>query len=262
MCLILFAYRVRDDAPLVVAANRDEFYARPGLAAHRWRDSPRIFAGRDLEAGGTWLGVHDNGRFAAVTNYSETTSEKRPGSRGELVHRFLDGSAPSMAYAAAVDRERYAGFSLLVFDGDALVYLSNRSDGPTVVPPGVHGLANTTLNVAWPKVRRGARALEAAVCNGGPLPGADALLGLLADEHQPSDAELPQRGRPLEFERRVAPCFIRGEQYGTRASTVVVLEPQAIRFVEQSFDANGRPADRVSERLAIAPDAGGQFAVR
>jgi uncharacterized protein with NRDE domain len=262
MCLILLAYGVRDDAPLVVAANRDEFYARPALPAHQWQDAPQIFAGRDLEAGGTWLGVTTAGRFAAVTNYSETSAQKKPGSRGELVHRFLAGSDSATAFASSVEHDLYSGFSLLVFDGDALVYLSNRCNGPIRGEPGVQGLANTTLNVGWPKVRRGTHALASAVRASGTPPRAASLLTLLGDEYQPPDSELPERGRPLEFERRVAPCFIRGDEYGTRASTVVVLEKHAVQFAEQTFEAGGTSTKRVEERLPIAAVGAGQLAVR
>jgi uncharacterized protein with NRDE domain len=247
MCLILLAYRVRPDAPLIVAANRDEFYARPATTAHCWPDSPAIFAGRDLQAGGTWLGVSVHGRFAAVTNFSEVTPEKRPASRGDLVRGFLESTASASAYGGDVERDRYAGFSVVLFDGRELVYLSNREGEPYAIAPGIHGLANTHLDAEWPKVRRGVAALTAAVQ---PAPDPDRLLHLLADSHLPPDCDLPQRGREVAFERRVAPCFIRGDQYGTRASTAVIFGQERIRFVEQGFGPGGVPTTRVDETLA------------
>ena len=160
MCLILFAYGVRADAPLIVAANRDEFYARPATAAHRWHDTPTVLAGRDLQAGGTWLGVSATGRFAAVTNFSETPEGPLPpGSRGDLTADFLRGDAGALDYANTIDNRRYRGFSLLLWDGAALVYASNRNSKPREMPKGVHGLANTHLDGTWPKVVRGTRML-------------------------------------------------------------------------------------------------------
>jgi uncharacterized protein with NRDE domain len=247
MCLILLAYRVHPEAPLIVAANRDEFYARPAATAHRWPDAPAIFAGRDLQAGGTWLGVNVHGRFAAVTNFSEVAAERRPGSRGDLVRGFLEATDSASVYARGVDRDRYAGFSVVLFDGRELIYLSNREGEPYAIEPGLHGLANTCLDAEWPKVRRGVAALTDALQ---PTPEPDRLLHLLADAHQPPDSDLPQRGRELAFERRVAPCFIRGDQYGTRACTAVIVGQKNIRFVEQSFGPGGVPTTRVDETLA------------
>lgn len=277
MCLILFAHRVRADAPLIVAANRDEFHARPAASAQHWADAPEIFAGRDLEAGGTWLGVNTLGRFAAVTNFAEPAAGEKgvgslfppnvdagatasggkrlptPFSRGDLPAAFLSepqsGHLSALEFAQALDVDRYAGFSLLLFDGNELVYVSNRAEGPSVVGPGVYGLANTHLEGDWPKVRRGTASLERLV-HGTVSSGA--LLEILTDEQQPPDDELPQRGRELEFERRVAPCFIRGDAYGTRASTAVIIKPGAIEFEEQSFGPNGLAEGRVKQRISVS----------
>lgn len=251
MCLILFGYRVRADAPLVVAANRDEFYARPTEAARFWRDEPTILAGRDLEAGGTWLGVDARGRFAAVTNYrEEPPAEKPPGSRGELTTGFLKGDAPAVDYARGIAADRFRGFSLLLFDGQALVCVSNRS-GLEIVEPGVHGLANVELDCDWPKVRRGRMFLDRLLHQDAP-PTPDALLELLGDRTLPDDEELPQRGLEIEFERRTAPCFIASENYGTRASTALVLGPATATFSEHSFGSNGEPGDRFDAAFPFA----------
>jgi uncharacterized protein with NRDE domain len=249
MCLILFAYRVSADTPLVVAANRDEFYARPAMCAQRWHDAPRIFAGRDLTAGGTWLGVADNGRFAAVTNFSENPDTPLPpGSRGDLTADFLRTATPAREYAAAVDNAYYRGFSLLLWDGTDLVYASNRNSEPRVMPPGVHGLANTYLDGTWPKVVRGCRALGETVA--APYSPAD-LLRLLADERPADDDELPARGNDVDFERRISPIFIRGDEYGTRASTAVIIGHDRIAFSERTFGPRGTPLQCVEETLAI-----------
>jgi uncharacterized protein with NRDE domain len=250
MCLILFAYRVRADAPLIVAANRDEFYARPAALAHRWDDAPHVFAGRDLSAGGTWLGVSTSGRFAAVTNFSETPEgQVPPGSRGDLTADFLRGSVGARAYADAIDADRYRGFSLLLWDGTDLIYTSNRNSHPRALEPGVHGLANTHLDgTVWPKVTRGTHGLQSLI--GGDYSPND-LMKLLADQRIPNDEQLPKRGNDLAFERRVAPIFIRGDEYGTRACSAVILGTTQIRFAEQTFGPNGVALERVETTLAI-----------
>lgn len=250
MCLILFAYRVRADAPLIVAANRDEFYARPAALAQRWSDTPHVFAGRDLTAGGTWLGVSTTGRFAAVTNFSETPEGPLPpGTRGDLTANFLRGDAAARAYADAIDDDHYRGFSLLLWDGVDLVYASNRNSHPRVLAPGIHGLSNTHLDgTMWPKVTRGTRALRNVIRADY---SANDLIRVLGDEHVPKDEDLPKRGNVLEFERRVAPVFIRGDEYGTRASSAVTITPTHIRFSEQSFGPNGVVLQRVDETLPL-----------
>jgi len=255
MCLILFAYRVRTDAALIVAANRDEFYARPAALAQRWTDAPHVFAGRDLTAGGTWLGVSASGRFAAVTNFSETPEGPLPpGTRGDLTANFLRGDARARDYAAAIDHANYRGFSLLLWDGVDLVYASNRNSPPRLLAPGVHGLANTHLDDdgSWPKVTRGTRALREAI-RAHYTP--DDLLTVLGDETVPPDDQLPQRGKDLEFERRVAPIFIRGDEYGTRASSVVTIGAARVHFTEQTFGPHGVPLERVDDVLSLTTRA-------
>ena len=249
MCLILFAYGVRSDAPLIVAANRDEFYARPATAAHRWHDAPTVLAGRDLQAGGTWLGVSATGRFAAVTNFSETPEGPLPpGSRGDLTADFLRGEAGALDYANAIENARYRGFSLLLWDGATLVYASNRNSKPREMPKGVHGLANTHLDGTWPKVVRGTRILADLLKSDY---GTDDLINLLADDRPAADHELPQRGNEVEFERRISPIFIRGDEYGTRASTAVIVGTHDIRISEQSFGPGGNRQGRVDDTLPL-----------
>ena len=155
MCLVLFAYDPASDHPLVVAANRDEFYARPAKSAHFWEDRPDILAGRDLTAGGTWLGVSRSGRFATVTNFAEEDGPAdAPLSRGRLPERFLAGSDSAHHFAHHLDGAGYRGFNLLLWDGSALVYTSNRGHSEDL-EPGIYGLANAELGADWPKVRRG-----------------------------------------------------------------------------------------------------------
>ena len=148
MCLILFAYRLTPGQPLIVAANRDEFYARPSAAAHWWEDAPGLLAGRDLQAGGTWLGVQANGRFAAVTNFTDLEQPPPPRSRGALVTDFLGGTQTCADYAASIQGELYQGFNLLLWDGRSLACTSNR--GVTkVLKPGCYALTNAELGARW-----------------------------------------------------------------------------------------------------------------
>lgn len=251
MCLVLFSYQPDTDRPLVVAANRDEFYARPARSAHHWEDAPHVFAGRDLSAGGSWLGVTSSGRFATVTNFAEEVpDELAPASRGVLVERFLKESMAAHAFVHDIHGPDYKGFNLLVYDGDKLAYTSNRGYTEDL-EPGTYGLANAELGATWPKVVTGARALDAL----GPAASTAALIRLLADDTQPPDGALPRRGRPLELERRVAPCFIRGEEYGTRASTAVIFDTGArcIRFAEQLYLPGGVPAELTEVTLPLPP---------
>lgn len=252
MCLVLFSYWPDGPRPLVVAANRDEFYARPARSAHHWADAPAVFAGRDLSAGGSWLGVTTTGRFATVTNFAEETPDEiAPKSRGELVDAFLTSDVAAHDFAHHVHGRDYKGFNLLLYDGNRLVYTSNRGITEDL-DPGVYGLANAELGATWPKVVRGMEALR-TLCAAEPT--TDALIELLHDGTQPPDAALPRRGRPIELERRVAPCFICGQEYGTRASTAVIFardgQRQVIRFAEQNYLAGGIPADRTEVRLEV-----------
>jgi len=252
MCLVLFAFNPDSRHPLVVAANRDEFYARPARPAQYWEDRPDLLAGRDLSAGGTWLGVSRSGRFATVTNFAEEGVSAAPLSRGLLTEGFLAGRAGAHEFAHGLHTAAYRGFNLLLFDGERLVYTSNRGHSEDL-GPGVYGLANAELGAAWPKVLRGRAMLArivaemAAETAAEPLPNApdpQRLLDLLADQTTPPDDELPRRGRPLELERRVAPCFIVGDDYGTRASTAVIIMRERVLLAEQEYLARGRPGRR------------------
>lgn len=248
MCLILFAHRVHPGLPLIVAANRDEFHGRPAAAADFWGAPAGILAGKDLEAGGTWLGVSRSGRFAAVTNFTEDPPDPLPPrSRGALVSDFLaDDALRPECYLLDVAQhaQEYRGFNLLVGDAASLWYYSNRIAQPRRLEPGTYGLSNHLLDTEWPKVRQGKSALavfEEAESN----PDVNTLLDLLADETRPSDAELLAAGLDPERMRRAAPCFIRGDVYGTRASTVVLLRQDgSIAFTEVAFGPDGRREGR------------------
>ncbi len=245
MCLVLIAFGTRPDLPLVVAANRDEFYRRPASAVHAWPEDGRVLAGRDIEADGTWLGISTSGRFAAVTNLSDPT-ENAPRSRGALTSSFLQGQGTASEYAASIKGDLYRGFNLVLWDGETLLYTSNRAPTQTL-RPGVYGIANEPLGAEWPKVIRGRMELSKAV---GSDPDTDKLIRLLADESVPPDYLLPDRGRPLEMERRIAPCFIRGDDYGTRASTAMIVAENHMTIAEQLYGRGGVMGSRhqISQR--------------
>ncbi|MBS1139597.1 MAG: hypothetical protein H6R13_1050 [Proteobacteria bacterium] len=239
MCLIVVGWRVHPDYPLVVAANRDEFYARPTAAMARWPDVPQVIGGLDLEAGGTWLGITDIGRFAAVTNVREPGMTKGLRSRGALTRNFLTTTVAASEYASQIDYAQYSGFNLLLSDNDSLVYCSNREDEPRTLAPGVYGLSNQLLDSPWPKLLQ-ARERFAEALPG--LPDESAFFDLLSDQSIVADKNLPSTGVPIEWERLLSAIFVKSETYGTRASTLVWQDAGGkITVHENSFGPNGQP---------------------
>ncbi len=242
MCLIFVAYKHHPRYPLVIAANRDEFYQRPTAPARFWVEHPDLLAGRDLEGGGTWLGISRSGRFAAVTNYREPgkTRVGRP-SRGQLVTDFLLRAETPIDYLRRVSARGsdYNGFNLLVRDETVLCWYSNRADGPLELSPGVYALSNHLLDTHWPKVARGKSGFESILA--GDTLDENALLELLADRTVALEEELPDTGVGPELEHVLSPIFINSETYGTRSSTVLSLDTaDQLRFVERSYGPEGR----------------------
>ena len=225
MCLIAFAWKAHPEYSLVVAANRDEWHDRPAAPAAWWSDHPDVLAGRDLKAGGTWLGITRNGRFAALTNFRDPSDRKTDApTRGKLVSDFLIGDMSAREYLLAL-RERaggFQGFNLLVGDGESLHYLSSRIGEILSVPPGVHALSNHTLNEPWPKVEKAKSAMGEALQGEMPWEARQmAIYALLSDAAPAPDEVLPDTGVGLEWERVLSPAMIVGENYGTRCSTVL-----------------------------------------
>ncbi len=230
MCLIAIAYKARAEFPLIVAANRDEFLARPARPAHFWEDGPEILAGRDMQAGGTWMGITRAGRFAAITNYRDLRNVPPPGpSRGILVREALERGIDVGRTAA------YAGFNLLYGTTDALRYHNNIQGADHALEPGIHGLSNHFLDTPWPKVENAKEELHRIL----DLPKdrlVPALFRLLADERTATDDKLPDTGLPLPMERAVSPIFIRTPDYGTRCSTVLLVDADGnVHFEEMTF---------------------------
>lgn len=252
MCLILLAWQAHPEFPLVVAANRDEFFARRTEPAAYWADNPQILAGRDLQGGGTWLGITRAGRFAALTNFREPARNivDAP-SRGDLVQRFLAGSQSPESFVAelAATAQRYNGFNLFFGDLDDLWYGSNRGAAAHRLEPGVYGLSNHLLDTPWPKVARGKSALSEALRT---LPDETALFALLRDDRIASDAELPRTGVSLEWERLLSSAFIRSREYGTRSATVLLADRAGrLAFHEQGFAPGGAFAVRRDFAFAL-----------
>lgn len=239
MCLITFAWRPGHAQPLVLAANRDEFYARPTLDLAPWEDAPQILAGRDLEAGGSWLGITEDGRFAALTNIRAAHQPRGGRSRGELVAGFLRGSDSPADYLQQVVRhlDDFAGFNLLVGNRRELHLLNAREGLPRQLEAGIYGLSNAELNTPWPKLERArARLVELL-----PQVTTPALLALLEDDWQPPAELLPDTGIDPRWERMLSSIFIRSEDYGTRASTALVVNADgSFEMAERTFGSKGR----------------------
>lgn len=238
MCLILFAWRHHPDYPLILAANRDEFYNRPTAPAAFWPDAPHILAGRDLVGHGTWLGLSRRGRLAALSNFRDPAERKKEGrSRGLLVADFLRGRGPVAASLEEIARRRtdYRSFNLLAGTPLDLFFYSSRENSIRSLPPGIYGLSNHLLDTPWPKVVRGRKALEKLLEQDGK-PYISDLFALLADTRRAPDHLLPDTGVGLEWERTLSSPFIVSPSYGTRASTVLLIDRNAsATFIERTF---------------------------
>jgi uncharacterized protein with NRDE domain len=251
MCLILVAWRAHTDYPLVLAANRDEFHARAAAPA-AWWPQPDILAGRDLSAGGTWLGVARDGRFAALTNYRDPAIAQRDApSRGELVPATLASALPVQQRLQQLRRTggNYNPFNLIFSDGEQLAIFESVAGDGRVLQPGVYGLSNHLLDTPWPKVRHAKSALGEAMTQ---LPDERSLLALLRDERQADESQLPRTGVSLEWERLLSSAFIRAPAYGTRCSSIVLMNRHgAVRFSEWSWDESGALSGQVEQQFEI-----------
>jgi len=240
MCLILLAVGVSDRYPLVIAANRDEFFERPTQSAGFWPGTD-LLAGSDLRQGGSWFGVTRRGRLAMVTNVRLAQIEPSTRSRGHLVRDFLlsDETPEDFLAGATEPADRYPGFNLIVGDIDSLWFGSNRSVNCQAIVRGVHGLSNAGLDTPWPKVAQGKAELEQLLVSDQADP-VDGLFTLLQDRSLAADAELPTTGVSLAWERILSARFIHGADYGTRSSTLLLVDRhRQARFIERSFAADG-----------------------
>lgn len=238
MCLIAFHWQPDDPIPLRLAANRDEFYDRP-TAPLAWWEGGRILAGRDLRAGGTWLGVTPAGRCAAITNHRDpslTRPDRR--SRGQIPVQFLAGTDSAAAFLEVLRQEdsAYNPFNLLLFDGRELLGYESHHDRPRAFAPGTHAVSNGDFDSPWPKVA----ALKAGL--GAAQDDDEVLLALLGDARPFPDERLPSTGISMELERALSPAFIRTPTYGTRASTILRVGVDEVFIVEQRFSFDGPTA--------------------
>ena len=252
MCLILFAFQQHADYPLIVIANRDEYYARPTQNAHWWNDAD-IFAGRDLEANGTWLGINRQGHFAAVTNVREPGGMKASKiSRGELTRNYLSTTQTAEEYLQqlAPHDQNYAGFNLMLADQQGIWFYSNRDHGIKRIEPGIYGISNGGFDEPWPKLSTGKLELEAMLSSG---IDAGELMEILTDHRVAHDHELPDTGVPIDIERMLSSRFIRSPGYGTRASSVVLMDKhQRVVFREQNFSDAEHDGPLVHETFSIS----------
>jgi len=239
MCLVLIAYRRHPRYPLVLAANRDEFHARPAQPLHWWNDGVRMLAGRDLQAGGSWLGLDASGRMALVTNYRDPSSPRPEGtSRGSLIGDFLGGrqGAAEFASATAARAGHFAGFNLLALDRDGLGYVTSHPQPEArALAPGIYGLSNRQLDTPWPKLLRARERFALELANDRPRP--EALMRILSDRSIAADDLLPDTGIGLQWERLLSAAFIVSAGYGTRCSTVVMTGNDGVVTLEERSHA-------------------------
>lgn len=254
MCLLLFSFNKHPDYSLILAANRDEFFERPTDVAAFWDDYPSILAGRDRCKSGSWMGVNKEGRIAAVTNYREPTQNKPNAiSRGALVSDYLKGKESAEDYMQNVMAQRHAydEFNLLIGDKESLLFFCSIEDTCQALTPGLYGISNGKLDSPWPKVEKGKAALE-NIIQANVKPEPENLFELLADKTIAADKELPSTGVSLEWERRLSPLFVHSKDYGTRSSTVLLIDKQGkVFFSERSFDKEGLVVDTCSYEFII-----------
>lgn len=252
MCLLNFQLNSHNRYKLVMAANRDEEYSRPTEAAHFWEDHPDLLGGRDLRGMGTWLGITKDGRFSALTNVRNTKEllSTHSKSRGHLVRDFLTGDDRPEEYLKKVAEAGadYAGFNLLVGDKSGLYYLNNYENEVIRVEDGVHGLSNHHLDTPWPKVVKGRDGLKSVMENQDT--DIEALFKLLRDD-ETADSGLPDTGLSKELERNLSPLFINMDKYGTRCSTVILIDQSDhVTFVERTYE-NGEETGEVRYEFTI-----------
>ena len=240
----MLAWRVSPDYPLIVAANRDEFFDRPTAPAAFWGDQPNVLAGRDNAAGGTWMGITRNLRFAALTNVRESRDTFNPDapSRGKLVSEFLSARRRPDTYSKSVSRlgSQYNGLNLLVADREMMYYYCNRGNTLKELPPGIYGVSNHALDTPWPKLESARESFTRSVSK---MPDYEAIFEMLNDDSPAPDELLPETGVGVEWERVLSSIFVKSANYGTRSSTIVAVRADnSVRFIERRFGAGGAPS--------------------
>ena len=238
MCLINFQRKTHSNYKLIVVANRDEFYKRPTAPAHFWKDHPQLLAGRDLLQMGTWLGITKQGRFAALTNFRDPAHmESGKNSRGAIVTDYLTQNVSPGEYLNQLRNNKtdYTGFNVIVGNSGELFHYNNVRNKITKITAGIHGLSNDTLNTPWPKVTKGKKLLREYVLQTEDLQ-INELFKINSDTTQATEEDLPQTGVGLSLERQLSPLFINTPEYGTRSSTVLLIDKgNNVTFVERTY---------------------------
>jgi len=241
MCLLIMAFNAHSTYPLILLANRDEYYERPTASAHFWDEAPFVLAGKDLRAGGTWLGITRKGHIGAVTNYRDRASTKQGApSRGRLVSDFLLGQLGPEDYMEKLEKEaaKFNGFNLIIGEKGQYYWYSNRGDGVRSLSAGIYGLSNHLLDTPWPKVAKSKDALMRLLSEQ-KAPSLEELFLILTDQTIAADDYLPDTGVGLEWERILSPVFIKSPTYGTRSSTVMLIDANnRVTFAEKTFNAD------------------------
>ena len=239
MCLIAIATRIHPLYPLIIAANRDEFYKRPTAPLSFWEDHPDILAGRDLQGNGTWLGVTISGRIAAITNFRDPALiDPQAPSRGMLVSNFLAGRQTAQDYLTDINSSgiKYNGFNLVVGDVNQLWCYSNKKQDIVKITPGIHVISNHLMDTPWPKTEKIRNGLL-ALCEQGFMLEPEDIFRLLHDTRRPADEDLPDTGVGLAWERILSSVFVASEAYGTRSSAVILVDnDNRLTFLERTFD--------------------------
>ncbi|HEX6637352.1 MAG TPA: NRDE family protein [Steroidobacteraceae bacterium] len=254
MCLLVLAWRCHPRYRAVVAANRDEFHARPAAALAPWPDLPGVAGGRDLQAGGAWFAVDSRQRFGIVTNFREFGRPRRSApSRGGLITAYLSGDHAPVDHLRTLETDApgYAGFNLLLADRDSLWYASNRADTfARELPPGIYGLSNEFLDTPWPKLVRVREKLVSLLESGQQGAALVAqLLDMLADRATAPVESLPPSGLPSEWARKLSAPFVMDPEYGTRCSTILTVDDRELVMIERRFDAEGRVTGQSEHRI-------------
>lgn len=257
MCLILFAFNKHPKYKLILAANRDEYFNRPTLIANYWEENCEILGGRDIQSKGTWLGINKNGKFIAITNYRDPKIEKKQAlSRGDLSKRFLsnDQNIPSFLSDVSNNAENYNGFNLLLSDDgfDTMYHYSNISKTTFKISDGIHGLSNHLLDSSWPKVNTGKENLNSTIESASI--NINDLVEMLKDGNAAADELLPDTGISYDLEKKLSPVFISMKGYGTRCSTVILVDTENnVSFLEVSYNENKQVISEKKHQLILKP---------
>lgn len=238
MCLLVFAHRAHPRYPLILASNRDEFYDRPTRPARFWDDRPDLLAGKDLKAGGTWMGITRGHRFAALTNFRDMATIKTDApSRGHIVTDFLTSGKPALQFLQEFQNSahRYNGFNLLLGSTKKLFYFNNINNKIREVEPGYYALSNAFLDSNWPKTNVALKEFKESLQDDRP-PNQNDLFRILQNRDRYPLDQLPTTGLPPEIEHAVSSIFITSENYGTRCSTVVLSSGNSgVTFTERTY---------------------------